>query len=304
MSIAIEDVIDTQALAEEQDEPQAARPVEPPVVAASSFAGASPAIPRDPRLLKAEQAEHEARTAAEDAVAAKVAAEEAATRAAAAKAAADRSKAELEAARAEAIAKAEAAALQVRFEREELDNKAAVHAHNRARRDERLGTVRTVAASDADVVTVTRHTSDAPAGSLALFLVRLVLGGWLGIVGWQALVDRPAVVDAMVKVGVPYATSTSLAWGVGIGLIFSAVFLLVGVATRAVAVVTLAGVGVFLAYFRFGPFSPFMEGHFGFFGDRDVLLAVLCLVLILVGAGGFSMDARIRRRRQVAKQAG
>ena len=63
----------------------------------------------------------------------------------------------------------------------------------------------------------------------------------------------------------------------------------------------LIGVVGFLAFFRFGPFSPFLEGHFGFYGDRDVLLAVACLVLVLVGAGGASLDARIRKGRQEAK---
>ena len=78
------------------------------------------------------------------------------------------------------------------------------------------------------------------------------------------------------------------------------VFVLVGLGTRIFAALMLAGVAGFLAFFRFGPFSPFLEGHFGFYGDRDVFLAVLCLLLVLLGAGGWSVDANMRRRRKSA----
>lgn len=304
MSIAPEDVIDEQASAAEPDATGAARAAESRVVSASSLAGASPAVPRDPRLLKAEEAAHEARTAAEEAASLQAAAEDALAKAAAAKSAAERTKAELEAARAEAKAKAEAAALQVKLEQQEFDEAAAAaRAQNRARRDEQLGTVQPVPEPEPQVVTVTKRSTDAPAGSLALLLVRLALGGWTGIVGWQALVNRQAVIDALIKVGLPEASTSSTAWAVGIGLIVMAFFLVFGFATRVFAAVMLAGVVGFLAFFRFGPFSPFLENHFGFYGDRDVLLGVACLVLLLVGAGGWSLDARVRHRRRAARAA-
>ncbi len=299
MSSTTEDVIDDQATIASPagDVATASRAPGTP-----SFSGASPAVPRDPRLLKADLADLEARTAAEQAAAAQAAAEDAAAKAAAARAAAEQTKAELEAARAEAKAKAEAAALQVKLEQRELDEvTAAARMQSRARRDERLGTVRTAEDDEPLVVTVTRRSTDAPAGALALFLLRVALAGWAGIVGWQSLVDRQAVVDALIKVGLPQANSSSLAWGVGIGLIVIAFFLLFGAGTRLFALIMLVGVIGFLAYFRFGAFSPFLEGHFGFYGDRDVLLGVICLALILLGSGGFSLDARVRRRRQAAK---
>ncbi len=303
MNSTPEDVIDEQTTVAETGTP----PVDsaaPRVVPASSLAGASPAVPRDPRLLRAEEADYEARTAAEAAEAAKQAAEDAAARAAASKAAAEKTKAELDAARAEAKAKAEAAALQVKLEQEELDQAlAAARSQGRAARDEKLGTVRPVATAEPEVITVTKRNTDGFAGSLALFLVRLALAAWSGIVGFQSIYDLQATVDALVKVGIPEASSGPLAWAVSIGLIVIAFFLLFGLGTRIFATVLLAGVIGFLAYFRFGPFSPFLEGHFGFYGDRDVLLAVSCLVLLLLGAGGFSLDARIRRRRAAAKLA-
>ena len=258
-------------------------------VSVSSLAGASPAVPRDPRLLLAEQADYEARKAAEEAESARIAAEDAVARAAATKAAA------------EAKAKAEAAALQVRLERQEFDQQAAaVRAQQRAARDQQLGTVRTVDEAEQPVATVTRRSTDAPLGALAFFLVRLAVGGWAGIVGWQALVDQQATVDALLKVGIPQEYTSWLGWGTGIGLLVIAFFVLVGLGTRIFAALMLAGVAGFLAFFRFGPFSPFLEGHFGFYGDRDVFLAELCLLLVLLGAGGWSVDANMRRRRKAA----
>lgn len=291
MKTATEDVIDEQANPSR-------------TVAASALAGASPAVPRDPRLLAAERADHEARTAAEEAANAKAAAEEAAAKAAAAQAAAQKSKDELAAARAEvqARAKAEAAALQLRLEQAEDDQAiAAVRQQNRAIRDERLGTVQPVEEREPEVITVTKRSTDAFPGALALLLLRVAVGGWAGIVGWQSMLDRPATIDALVKVGFDQSTSDMLSWVVSIGLLVIAAFLVAGAATRLFAAIMLVGVIGFLAFFRFGAFSPFLEGHFGFYGDRDVLLAIACLVLILVGAGGASIDAGVRRRRAQAK---
>ncbi|WP_341729163.1 DoxX family protein [Brooklawnia sp.] len=302
MSTAIEDVIEQAARATGSEPPA---PDQSRVVRASSLAGATPAVPRDPRLLQAEQAEHEARAAARDAESARAAADEAAARAAAAKAAAEKSKAELAVAREEAKAKAEAAALAVRLEREEFDGAAAAaRAERQASRDERLGTVRTVAAAEPEIVTVTKRSTDQFAGSLALFLVRLALAAFAGIVGWQSLVDRQATIDAIAYVGLDPSLAGSAAWAVSIALIVVATFVLIGLGTRFFAAVLLIGAAGFMAFFRFGPFSPFLEGHFGFYGDRDVLLAVLSVVPILMGAGRFSVDAHLRHRRQKAKLAG
>lgn len=300
MTAATEDVISDQAVGTDA----VATPT-PSTSAGSgtSLAGASPAVPRDPRLLKAEAADFEARSAAEQAEAAKAAAADAEARAAAAREAAAHSKAELEAAREAAKAKAEAVALQVKLEQQqEADAVASARAQNRARRSEQLGTVDPVPEVEPQIVTITNRSTDKFAGALGLFLVRLVLAGWTGIVGYQSLIDRQATLDAMIKVGLPQATSESLVWLVGVGLIVIAAFLLFGVATRIFAAIMLVGTGVFLAFFRFGAFSPFLENHFGFYGDRDVFIAVLCLLLVLVGGGGWALDARVRHRRANAKR--
>ena len=300
MTTAIEDAADRTSIADEGTPASAA----PRTLERSAVAGASPAVPRDPRLLEAEAAVYEARTAADEAEAARKAAEEAAARAAATKAAAEKRKAELAAAQAEAKAKAEAAALQVKLEREqEADAAASARAQNRARRDEKLGTVAAVPAAEPKVVTVTRRNTDRFAGALGLFLVRAALAAWVGIVGWQSLTDRQATIDALIKVGIPEASTGTLSWLVGIGLIGIAFFLLAGVATRVFAFLLLLGTIGFLTFFRFGPFSPFMEGHFGFFGDRDVFIAVMSLLLVLVGGGGWAVDARVRARRAANREA-
>ena len=301
MSTAIEDVTE-QAARAIGNESSATNPSR--IVRASSLAGASPAVPRDPRLLQADQADYEARAAAREAEAAQAAAQEAATRAAAAKAAAEKSKADLAVAREEAKAKAEAAALAVRLEREEIDDAAAAaRAQQRASRDEKLGTVHAVQAPEPEIITVTKPSTDQFAGALTLFLVRLALAAFAAIIGWQSLVDRQATIDALSYVGLDATLAGSAAWGVSILLIVVAVFLVVGLGTRIFAAVLLAGAVGFMAFFRFGPFSPFLEGHFGFYGDRDVLLGVLSLVPLLMGGGGFSIDAHLRHRRQKAKQA-
>ncbi len=302
MSTAIEDVTN---LVVRTDRSEPSTPNQSRIVRASSLAGASPAIPRDPRLLQAEQAEYDADAAQQEAEAARTAAEQAAARAASAKAMAERSKAELAAAREEARAKAEAAALAVRLEREELDDAvAAAQAERQASRDEKLGTVRTVEIPEPQIVTVTKPSTDRFPGALALFLVRLALAAFSGIVGWQSLVDRQATIDALAYIGLDPAMAGSAVWVVSIGLLVVAFFLLVGLGTRVFSAVLLIGAVVFMTFFRFGPFSPFIEGQFGFYGDRDVLLAVLSLVPLLMGAGRFSVDAQMRLRRQRTKLAG
>jgi len=298
VSTIAEDAIDEQTRPNPRVEPGPERPPHRRIVEASALAGASPAVPRDPRLLKAEEADYVARRAAEDAESARIAAEEAAARAEATRRAAEKTRAELEAARAEAKAKAEAAALQVRLEQEEIDRQAAVaRVQQRALRDEQLG-VRTVEVSEPEVITVTRRSTDQPLGALALLLVRLTVAGWIGILGWQVLVDRQAVTDVLTDVGIPSAMTSWMSWSAGIAMFAVALFLLFGVATRAFAGILAAFLVAFLALFRFGPFSPFLEGQFGFYGDREVFITVLCLVLVLLGAGGWSADARIRRRRK------
>lgn len=299
MSTAIEDANDRTIIADEGTPASAPRLIE-----RSAVAGASPAVPRDKRLLEAEAAVHEARTAAEEAEAARQAAEAAAARAAATRASAEKRQAELAAAQAEAKAKAEAAALQVKLEREQqADAAASARAQSRARRDEQLGTVAAVPEAEPKIVTVTRRNTDRFAGSLGLFLVRLALAGWVGIVGWQSLTDRQAVIDALLKVGLPESATGSLSWLVGAGLIGIAFFLLAGVGTRIFAAILAIGTIGFMTFFRFGPFSPFLEGHFGFFGDRDVFITVMSLLLVLVGGGGWAVDARVRARRAANRQA-
>ena len=263
------------------------------------MSGASPAVPRDERLLEAERAEWEARQAQRAAEEAKAAAEEATAKAVAAKAAAEKSRAELAAAREEAKAKARAAALQVRMEHEQRDEELA-HARiqSRAQRDERLGTVHPVENDEPRVVTITKPSTDRFFGACGLFLVRIVLAAFTGIVGWQAMVNRPAVVEALTYTGVNSSVASSAALFVGILLLIAAFFMLIGLATRLLSIGLLAATGAFLAFFRFGPFSPFLEGKFGFYGDREVLLATLFLVMIFLGAGGWSLDAGMRRRRR------
>lgn len=272
-----------------------------PVV--SGLSGASPAVPRDPRLLAAEQAEHDARAAVEKAEEMRRALEEAQAAAAAAQAAADRSKQELETAREEAKAKAKAAALQVRMEQDEIEaSAAAALAEQRAARESSLGTVLPVAeTAEPETILVTRRTTDGFSGSLALFLLRAVLAVWVGAVGWQALADKDAISGMLSKIGIPSSLSFLGMLG-GIGLIVVAVLLLFGAATRVFSAILAVLLVVYLVFFRFGAFSPFIEGHFGFYGDREVFAAIIAVAFVFIGAGGLSVDAVMRKRRDTDEE--
>lgn len=279
---------------------------QPAASAAPSLAGASPAVPRDPRLLESERAEYEAKQAERELEEARRAAEAAAAKMAAAKANAERSRADLETAREEAKAKARAAARQVRLE-QEAETQAVAEARQvaRANREEQLGAVATYAEEDeqqAVAVAVYQRATDGAFPSLGLFLIRLVFAVFVGLVGWQALVDRPAVLEALAWVKVPEAWRSMVAIALAIGLLIISLLLVVGWATRVVSVLLLVGTAGFLAFFRFGAFSPLREGHFGFYGDREVFIAALCLLFIFLGAGGWSIDARMRHRRQRAEE--
>lgn len=268
----------------------------------TSFAGASPAVPRDPRLLAAERAEYDALTAEREAEEAQRAAESALARAAAAKANAERSREELSVAREEAKAKARAAALQVRLEEDEADQALTEERlRSRAEREEQLGAVAPVEDVEPEVVTIVERQNDKLAGALGLFIPRLILAALVGIVGWQIIVYPDRLFEHLAYMGLD-TTHGAIPFAVGGVLIVMALMLVVGLGTRIVSIILLILFGVFLAFFRFGPFSPFIEGRFGFYGDREILMASLAWIHTFLGAGGWSIDRVMRRRKEQATE--
>lgn len=169
-------------------------------------------------------------------------------------------------------------------------------------RDKLLGNVRQD--PEPEVVVVEKEgkkVTDKFFGSLGLFLLRVVMAALLAVIGWQVLVDQGGYADALTGAGVPANVSGWLALAAGIGMLLACVLLLIGWGTRIVGLLlTVAGVAV-LAFFRFGPFNPIMEGHTGFYGDRDLLFTVCAFLMFMLGAGGWSVDAAYRRSRDKRK---
>jgi len=94
-----------------------------------------------------------------------------------------------------------------------------------------------------------------------------------------------------------------LALVVGAAEVAVAIALVFGLLTR------LAGLGVALihtgalVFVLWGPWNPFQPGLTGFTGELELLLAAVGGLLLLVGAGGWSVDRAFRARRDADKQA-
>ena len=53
-----------------------------------------------------------------------------------------------------------------------------------------------------------------------------------------------------------------------------------------------------LAFVLWGNWSPFVAGRAGFVGELELLLAVVGLLFLCVGGGGFSLDRSFRKSRE------
>ncbi|MFZ2624129.1 MAG: DoxX family membrane protein [Propionibacterium sp.] len=201
-----------------------------------------------------------------------------------------------QAAQEDRTAKAEQAA---QAEQQEAEQRA----QEKAERDRRLGTVRADEQPETVVAaTVPRPTTDRFAGSVGLFVLRVVTTALVGVFGFQALTQRQPVIDAIAKIGVPRANL--VAWGLAGLLLLVAAMILFGLGTR-VAGFILAALGVLsLVFVKWGAFNPFHQGQPGFSGDIDLVLAAIGWALLFVGAGGWSLDAGIRRSRAQKKLDG
>ena len=174
---------------------------------------------------------------------------------------------------------------------------ARIRAEERAARDRALGTIRS--GSVPEPVAVERQsvrTTDKFFGSLGFFLLRLVTAAIVGTHGAQKLLDIPATQAFFENVGLPYAEY--LAWGVGTAEVLAAVALIFGFLTR-VAGAGIAAIAISaLSLVKWGLVNPFVAGQAGFIGELELLLAGVGIVLMLVGGGGWGIDAGIRRGRQ------
>ena len=176
---------------------------------------------------------------------------------------------------------------------------AAARARQKAERDRRLGTVAAAeapAAAEASAAAApAKRTTDRFAGSLGLVLLRIVAAAVVGVLGFQIVTETGPVTDALQSIGVPQADMVAM--GVGILALVLAAMILFGLGTRIAAVLLAALAVATLVLFRWGHFNPFVAGRAGFSGDLEFLLAGIGLCLLFVGAGGWSVDAGLRRSR-------
>ena len=172
---------------------------------------------------------------------------------------------------------------------------AAARARQKAERDRRLGTVAAAEAPAAAAAAPAKRTTDRFAGSLGLVLLRIVAAAVVGVLGFQIVTETGPVTDALQSIGVPQADMVAM--GVGILALVLAAMILFGLGTRIAAVLLAALAVATLVLFRWGHFNPFVAGRAGFSGDLEFLLAGIGLCLLFVGAGGWSVDAGLRRSR-------
>lgn len=247
------------------------------------------ARPRDPLQLRAEAEEAEALAAEQEIAEARRRVAEAEERAEAARLAAEESRAEAERRRAAAVeSPATPDEVVVETDADELA------------RDRALGRVAVVDETPEQVVAVApvKRTTDKFWASLGLFLLRVLMAGLVGLWGFQALIYSEEVETALAKIGLQVGATNALAITMGVGLIVMAALLLLGCGTRIVAAILTAMLIVFLAFFRFGPFNPILEGQWGFYGDYELLLTVVSFLFVCMGGGGWSVDHGIRRGRE------
>jgi uncharacterized membrane protein YphA (DoxX/SURF4 family) len=145
-----------------------------------------------------------------------------------------------------------------------------------------------------------KRTTDGFWGSLGLFLLRLVMAAIFGLWGVQMLLD-PAKTQAL------FATTLLsypiLATIVPVASLLIAVSMVIGLATRYAAFgAALIAIGALVLVY-WGSWSILLPNGFGFYGETELVLAVVSLLLVFIGAGGWSLDGSLRRARAADKAA-
>ena len=145
-------------------------------------------------------------------------------------------------------------------------------------------------------VIVHKRTNDKFWGSVGLFLLRLVLAAILAVRGLNLLTDIPAAQAMFAKTLIPYPGIMAIVTGIAALLI--ALSLILGLFTRLAGLgIALIGGGA-LAFVYWGSWSPFVAGRPGFLGDYELLLTAVGVLLLCIGAGGWSLDHSIRAGRE------
>lgn len=186
------------------------------------------------------------------------------------------------------------------------DEEQKLAAERAARREARtvaLAATAPVPLAAPEPVIVHKRTNDKFWGSVGLFLLRLVLAAILAVRGLNILTDIPAAQAQFAQTVIPYPSIMAIVTGVAALLI--ALSLILGLLTRLAGLgIALIGGGA-LAFVEWGNWSPFIAGRPGFLGDYELLLAAVGILLLCIGAGGWSLDRSVRagRARNKAERA-
>lgn len=165
----------------------------------------------------------------------------------------------------------------------------------REERDRRLGTVAPTEAPEM-VAKPARLANDRFAGSLGLFLLRIITAVVIGVRGLQIVLDNPGSALTLTDLGLASYANLA-AWGLGIGMLVLAVMLIFGFGTRFAGLLVAVLAIAMVIFLRWGDFNIFMEGAEGFAGDFELLLAGAGLLFTFLGSGGWSIDGGMRAAR-------
>lgn len=145
-------------------------------------------------------------------------------------------------------------------------------------------------------IVVTRRSTDGFVGALALFLLRLVVAAIMAIRGLEIVTNLPAAEALFATTVIPEPRIAAMV--AGVAALAIALALVFGLLTRVAGLGITLITGGSLAFVLWGNWSPFVPGRAGFVGELELLLAVVGLVFLCVGAGGFSLDRSFRKSRE------
>jgi len=173
---------------------------------------------------------------------------------------------------------------------------AAERAARREAREQALAAadVRTVA--PAEPIVVTRRSTDQFFGALALFLLRLVVAAIMAVRGLEIVTNLGAAEALLATTLIP--EPRIMAMVIGGAALAIAVALVFGLLTRVAGLGVTLITGGALVFVLWGNWSPFVPGQPGFIGELELLLAVVGLVFLMIGGGGFSLDRSFRKSRE------
>jgi len=146
-----------------------------------------------------------------------------------------------------------------------------------------------------ETVTVVQRSTDKFAGSLGLFLLRVVVAGIIGYRGIQKLLDLPGTAALVSTTILPSPEIVAIV--VGAAEVLVAMALLFGALTRVAGLGVALIAGGALGFVLWGPWTIFTPGQAGFLGELELLLAAVGVMFFFVGAGGWSIDRGISARR-------